>query len=468
MDRNIGRGERLVGWVLLVAAFAVHAAILLQRPVVGVAENGDFWRVMKPAGIVPLEAYATVDHKYVSEDYLEVAIPPCCAGFSSAAVVAAAARFLVPGPTLDIRQMGTAWLLLFAAAFGLALLVGLSPLLCALLAWAALDVSYALYFNSFFADPAALLGVLGITLALLAWERPWRPALHRIALLAAAAAAGLSKNLYMATPLLLAGVLIAWPRRPWRAHLRTEAPLLVALAALGAFAIWHFTAGRGYRFPEINNHHMVFRGLATVADDPAALLAELGVDYRHARFTGRTFFELDAEDRRVTTSALRDVSRLRVAAGYLRQPARLRRAIGPALEPLREVGTPDPNFYDRSRPPAFYRGWWQFARLRGELTPLATLLLVAGVVAVAAAAWRRAWRGVDAAFAFLLLNAAFIVAASILGDGFFGLRRHTIAARFSLDLALAIVLYAGVRQVTERLWPTRGDSPTPPLPDTDL
>ena len=53
--RTERRGERAVGCVVLAAVFLSHAAILMRYPVVGTAENGDFWRVTKPAGIISLD-----------------------------------------------------------------------------------------------------------------------------------------------------------------------------------------------------------------------------------------------------------------------------------------------------------------------------------------------------------------------------------------------------------------------------
>jgi len=442
------RGEARVGYLLLGAAFAVHAAVLLQYPVVGAAENGDFWRVTRPAGIVAIDRYADVHHQFVSQHY-GIAPWHLGEGFSSAALIAAASKPLRLGaPVMDIRQVGATYLLRFAGVFALALRAGVAPLCCGLLAWAALDLSYALYFNSFCADPAALLGCLGIALALYTWEAPGAAATRRraqrAALVLAALLAGWSKRLYVFTPLLVAAVVVAWPRRDWRAHLRGAAGTIAALCIAAGLGIAHFTWGSGPRFPQINNHHAVFRGLLLVADDPPQALAELGLAPPLVALTGRTYFELNPAERGASHDATAGLSRTQLVLAYLRAPQRAARALHAAYEPLRVTTTAfDPNFSERTRPPAQYRGWWQAARLRGALTPLAVLLLLAGVVTLIGAAARRTWRGAHAALAFLLLNAALLVPASILGDGLFGLPRHLIAARFCLDLALALILYGG-------------------------
>ncbi|MBX3023542.1 hypothetical protein KF840_01390 [bacterium] len=450
------RRDRRVGIVLLVAVIAGHAAILLRQPLVGAAENGDFWRVMRPAGIVPLDAREAVIHQYVSPTY-GVSTAHLGAGFSSAALLAVAAKALGIGmgaAALDIRQVGAVYLLLYALALALAMRAGVPALLCALLAWAALDVSYSLYCNSFFADPAALLGVLAVALALLAGAgdaRGWmRPAL----LNGAALLAGFSKNLYMLTPFVVAAAVLARPMRPWAAHLRAAAPLLVALLLAGALTTWHFTAGGGYRFPDINNHHVVFRGVAEVADDPARLLAELGVDPGQAPLVGRAYFELNAAERDRSAAALRDLSRVRVVLAYARDPRRVTRALPRLLPALRQTTAADPSFADRARPPAVYRGWWQFARLRGAPLPLVGFLLGVGLLALARAALARRWDGRHAALSFLFMNAVVLVIASVLGDGFFGLPRHLMGARFSIDLALALILY-GIWLRLRGGWPRR-------------
>ena len=440
----------MAGCLALVAVFLAHAAILMQQPVVGTAENGDFWRVMRPAGIVSFDDYRSVDHKYASQTY-GVTAARLGEGFSSAAVIAAAARWLGGGAaTLDIRQVGGVYLALFAAAFAAGLWGGVPALLCALLAWAALDVSYALYFNSFFADSAALLGILGIALALLAWPAEpsvgGRGCLLSALLVLAALIAGFSKQLYMLTPLLAAVALLVWPSRAWAAHVRGAALSLVMLALGGGLALWHFTAGSGHRFPAANNHHAVFWGLASVTDDPAQALVELGVDPRHAVLAGTSYFRLDAEQRQTSVDALRDLSRARLALAYLRDPRRAGRALALAVPSLRLTATADPNFSDRTRRPAFYVGWWQFARLRGALYPVAVVLLLAGVVGLVRAARGRDWCGPHAALAFLLLNAAVLLIACVLGDGLPSLHRHLIGVRFSVDLALALVVYGAYRR----------------------
>jgi hypothetical protein len=445
------RRERLVGIALLVGVFAWHAAILLRLPVVGAAENGDFWRVLRPAGIVSFDPREAVIHQYVSQTY-GVSASALGRGLSSAALIAVAAKALAPGAdTFDIRQMGAAYLALYAIAFAVALSAGVPAMLCALLAWAALDVSYSLYCNSFFVDPAALLGILGVALALLAWSgdghRRWAsPGL----LVGAALVAGFSKNLYLLTPWGVAAAVLLWPSRRWAAHLRLAALPLLALLVGGALSTWYFTVGGGYRFPDINTHHAVFRGVVEVADDPAAVLAELGIDPRLVAFSGRSFFELSEAERRTSAAALAGVSRGRILIAYLRHPRRLARAASRLLPSLRETTTADPNFSDRSQPPALYRGWWQFARLRGALPWLAALLLGAGVLGLISSAGRRQWSGGHAAFAFLLANAMALMIGSVLGDGFFGLSRHVMGVRFSLDLALALVLYAAYARLRHR------------------
>lgn len=449
-----GRRERAVGIALLLAVFVVHAAILLRQPVVGAAENGDFWRVTKPAGIVPLDARETVIHQYVSERY-GLAPAALGSGFSSSALIAVAAKVLsFGGDALDIRQLGALYLLLYAVAFAWAVRAGVPAVLCALLAWAALDLSYSLYANSFFADPAALLGLAGVPLALCAGNATGPRARGRGALLLIAALlAGFAKNLYVLTPFVAAAAVAAWPSRGWATQLRREVPLLAGLLLGGALATWHFTAGSGYRFPDINRHHVVFRGL-TAVDDPAAVLSEIGVDPAHAALAGRSYFSLNAEERQASTAALQRVSRADVALAYLRHPARLTGAALILAPPLRDTATADPNFADRTQPPSFYRGWWQFAQLRGRLWPLAAGLIVVAAVALTRAAWHRRWRGAHAALLFLLLNAAAIVVLSVLGDGFFGLPRHLMAARFSIDLALAIVMYGAFSEARRTRFPT--------------
>ncbi len=272
--------------VFILLAWAGWA--LLSRPVVGVADILDFWRVMRPAGI---EHSAPLEYPgyFVRADFV-TGDPELFSAPSSSAVMAWVARsfrwaFGAEPGTFDLRQMGLVWWLLLVFAVGLAGVFRAPWWLLAAITFIAVDPGYLLFFNSFYADAAMIAGLVAATL----WfeARPRSGEDTPLTLLPAGAVlwlialtAGTSKMQY---------VLFAWitlcafavSRAGRRSAQRSGNLIMVGLLVLGAGSVWLFFDGPGPRFLAFNNYNAVFGGLLKVTSDDQRTFETLGISEPH-------------------------------------------------------------------------------------------------------------------------------------------------------------------------------------------
>jgi 4-amino-4-deoxy-L-arabinose transferase-like glycosyltransferase len=163
-----GGGLARFEWAVLLIAAAILAYQLFLPPIVGLADSGDFAKIMGQVGL----QYQTEDFNaryfgYVNQKY-DVGPPWWASGYrTSELLFAAAARFYANGiarhGTLDIRVLGALHALLFLGGLGL-LLVGSRGLrpgtrvaFAALLVFLFTDVGYTALDNSLYSGTASFL-----------------------------------------------------------------------------------------------------------------------------------------------------------------------------------------------------------------------------------------------------------------------------------------------------------------------
>ncbi len=436
-----------LGALLLV----LDAVRLLWPPIVGLPDNGDFWRVMRPAGIRYL---ALPSQKFVVPEF--ALVKPPLRHLSSPALVAVVARGMPIGSArrgfMDLRQVGAAnWLLLGAAA---ALFVGASPeglVVGLLLIWTLNDPGYLLYFNSFFADAVAFIGALGVV----AWlvrqgssaVSPRQRARLSLAVILFSSLAAFAKESYAPMGMVAAAAVgVAVLRSPSRAN-RSAWALIFAMAGVAVLAPCYFVWGAGYRSPVDNRHDSVFMGIAVASEDTAATLAALGVPREKSYLKGKSVFDVDEDELRVA----RKVSFGRIAVRYLHDPHAVRFAIGRVGEVLAMPFTNTAHDYTTVGPHAF--PWvrsapWQFGPFRHLLVRQPWQVwawFTTGLVWIGAAIARRRAGALVGVVAYLLGLFTTQIAVAVIGDGLRTLNRHLLLARLSLDWCILIVLFSLVR-----------------------
>lgn len=165
----------------LIAALLVFAGVLVlytigDLPVMGVSDNGDFGRIFPTFGLshkAPLQIYRGwhfeyVDHVYTLQPVPGQGIGPVVYGTSELPLVwlAVTLRQLWPGTDFDVRWMGFIHGVLLFAAVGVfvsALRLGrfksqaILSIVCLIVLF---DGSYLSFANSFYSEPALLIGFL--------------------------------------------------------------------------------------------------------------------------------------------------------------------------------------------------------------------------------------------------------------------------------------------------------------------
>jgi hypothetical protein len=336
--------SRIIGWIALAAAVGIIAFQVLVPPPIGLADNGDFGKIIGPFSMrSPFDPSAD-EARYVQLRYRFVPESYWASGFHSSETLLVQGalwlnRLVSRDGTFDIRAIGIlhASLLLLAFAFLAPLLGGLRPALqAALLALAILffcDVMYSVYHNSFYMDAGAFVFLL-LTLVFLA--RAARPAGHGPAdawlavLFSVLMLTAKTQHALLAVPL---AVFVLWKRRamwPRRALLwsATAAALIVGSAS---YSLLDGTPP-GYANPCLFN--IIFLRLLPTADDPSAELASLGLDDSYQRFIGMDSYTPDSpmNDDSFVQEFMRKTSFPNLALFYLTQPGRALQVAGTALE----------------------------------------------------------------------------------------------------------------------------------------
>jgi hypothetical protein len=246
----------------LVAAFAVGGLAawqLFHQPIIGIADNRDFQRVMAQVGLRYRESLETTVFKWIQLRF-DVGAPRPVGYLTSEVLLARLAlpvsRALFGRGAFDLRALGAVQLALYVPAVALFVAVHrqrrrLAQLLVAALALLLLaDVKLVAYFNSFYSESASLifgLWAMGLALILCGLRRGAGAWVAYAAFVAATVLFALAKSQNLAfvpAPALLAALLFPeLPARP--SGLAARARWLALLPALALLALPAWTLGSG-------------------------------------------------------------------------------------------------------------------------------------------------------------------------------------------------------------------------------
>lgn len=321
--------DRLRYAVLAVAAGIVAFQVLVP-PIVGLADQGDFARMIGRFGYGPEDKSPDLKFMYVVPKY--VPDPsfryPEWEQFNSEYLFTGSAvalnHAISKDGKLDITVMGLVHALAFLAAFARLLRVT-QRLRFAPLIWIALliiltDAAYTAYWNSFYAEPASciffiLLGAESIAVC----ESPDVTAgqMARWTLWAVLWVLAKPQN----TPIGILLALFALRLRSWTGKRRTRRIALAGSAAMGAVTLFGaLTVPLPVRWN--TGYDMVFRAIVPESHHPAEDLQILGLDPSLAKYggtwaEGHPFYEL------VTGGAFNEkITPFTIARFYLLRPAR--------------------------------------------------------------------------------------------------------------------------------------------------
>lgn len=316
--------NRLWKWELAIGSLIILAAtyLLIVPPIVGVADQGDYYRLTARVGLAPPNDISWDDQ---FNNWLVTRwniIPPrSIRVFSTAEYpVRAAITFhnvTTKANTLDIRWVSAVYLTMLA---GLILCVlrsarTLPPASYFVIAVGLLlvctDSEYISYFNSFYGEPAAMLGVLAFVAAGLATVTAEDPSwIHLVILVAASAFLAGSKA---------QNAILGMFAACWMIWLFARKPAQRVAAIVGGVGLICFS---GFvlaiaPIPEANLFHAIYDRVLPNSTDPKESLSELGLKPETAVWAGKGYWDVKIESPDFFPG---NATRLKLFSFYLRSP----------------------------------------------------------------------------------------------------------------------------------------------------
>lgn len=489
--RKSPESRMIAAWIALGAAAAIIAYLLFVPPVIGVADNGDFNRVMGASGIAyadPKESYADRYFGYAHQLYRY-------GGFTSGGYVsthvllvaiAGGIGRLVNPHTFDIRVLGFCYMSLLLTA--LWLLVRYAPTIrgkyttgvaAALLAIIGIvifcDVGYTAYYQSFFGEPYALVATLlalGAAAAIASRvesdrrsstelddpEQTVRPPSAWLLALFVGAGVALATSKIQNAPIGFLLAILAWrmaslrPDRGWRLRGRIGAGMLTLSAVL-------MMALAPDQLRHINLYQSIFFGALKDTPDLKRDMQELGIPNKYAGLAGTNYFQKDTivpqGDPALRREVLDRLSHRDIALYYARHPERF----VSKLEKAAENGTAVRPYYlgnysqsagrERSELSYAFSAWseWKHRHMPNTLAWFVACYAV--YYALLAAWWGRSAgrpgaRLLAETLAVIGAAGAMAVTVSLMGDGEADLGKHLFMFNVCFDIMAASALAAAV------------------------
>lgn len=472
---------QLVTAALLVIGIARILIVILHDPMWQYANQGDWFRLqacfgISAAGDKPIPVEVLVGDPPAIYSARHPPYPHLCYLSSQSLLLGTTlallrARILPGAPNaFDIRVMG------FVNGIGLAIVgLGLTLLFARSSKWAALaaalvfalllaDPSNTLFFNSFYSEPISLMAVsaaVGLCIYLLAaarWNWVWVILLAWALLLL-----GLSKTQNYLMPLwitVVLGLLSQTRMQLWRERLRRGAMLgtLLGLSLLVVAIQGSIQERVGYMQAAtiLLTRHSFLGTWAVAATDPAEAVRFLGLPSECTPSMGTV-------GKKNLPEACRDgllyASRLRLLSLVLHDPSTLARVLEQGIPLTRPW-----HFFLTTAVRQQWTGsnalalspWWSWASwidaLPGDwywgLILLATLGFAISVGVLTVAWFRRVpeeWQMLARAQSLSMAVCLYVLGASLLGDGYFGLNGHMFLAHVPLLLAIGIFIVMTAR-----------------------
>jgi hypothetical protein len=450
----------LVESLSLLVLIVVIGYRLFVPPLIGMADNSDFNRVLQRVGLehVPTE-YGDKFFLYVNSKYKVTATTSTDLEYkTSTELFARAARWLgvtfIDNQLFDIRLLGALYLILFLLAIYLALLASrpwrlrVRVLLALLIIFIFTDVAYLAYFNSFYSEPTAVVCLLlAVGFGLLLVSRQSTSWLLLVSYFTAAAILITAKPMYVvfALPLGLFGVYLSG-----LITLRHRYKLGITMAcALCALAVWYQAQTPSWLRLH-SNFIGIFMDLLPHSETREQDLHDLGLEPYWERYVGGNPYEAKSP---LHLPALKNdfeqhVNSLTLPTFYLLRPGRLfpltqrcaRQALIARIDYLgyyekdsgKPIGSYPPATWSAIRNVVFPKNLWI----------LAGFFLVGATVAVAGAIRQPARRAWFALYGMLLTIAAmqFMIPSLMMGEH--DLARYLLLYNIIFDISLIMLLVA--------------------------
>ncbi|MFC5406741.1 hypothetical protein [Cohnella soli] len=472
----------LVAWVTGVMAVALIISLIMLPPIVGMADNGDFGRVFASTGIMPLHPNDSRDMLYFRYAYQSFGYGDFGIGsyVSTHVLLVALAGFIgriIDVHVFDIRVLGALYTILFVWA--VTLFVRRAPkadsrraslfvaiVLAASLLFVFADIGYLAYFQSFFGEPYALVGMLLMVAAAIAIATTDQPSRKLLWLFITAALAVATSKIQNA-PLGVVFALLAWRMAGlraddgvWKRHARVGAAILVLVSAVMLIAAPD-------RLRHTNLYQSIFFGVLKDSPHVSEDMKELGIPEKYAVLAGTNYFQSDTaipqKDPILRAEVLEKLGPKDVALYYARHPSRFMQKLDRAAANAMFIRPSYLGNFDPSagKPPGAlthtYSTWSAWKVTHMPTKAAAYIGLFAVYVAALAVVWgttasRRIRLGAET-LAVVALAGAFSFVIPLIGDGEADLGKHLFMFNVAFDMMVISMVTAaayGLARLVER------------------
>jgi hypothetical protein len=450
--------------VVLALAGTILTWQLFVPPIVGLADQGDFGRVLGPLGYAPVPKGPEHKYEYVTRtfvrdaNYREPRWEQISSEFIFATIAVTWNRVLLGPGAFDITVFGFTHAVVFLLALARLLYVT-RRLAMYCVAWALMllvltDVGYVAYWNSLYTEPASCLWFLFLLaegIDLCRSEQISMGQVLRWNIFAVLWIMAKTQNAALCLPLAAYDLRLAW-RSPVRGSRNMALAGVVAICVAGGVMCRSLLPA-----PRVSVlYDMVFYGILPESEDARSDLKALGLDPNYARYSGTLPWSpgTGVADGAVVNALQANVSSFSLMEFYLRRPARLWRHLQARLPTALSLRPEFCGNFDRSagRPPGATSNavalWSRFHKRylsRIALLLLSALVLVPTgsvvfVLSAGAAACARRWAELGILLATCCLTAFFVAAFGDVYDNV----KHQFLFNLLLDACLVFGFVAAL------------------------
>lgn len=453
----------------VVAALCIQLAVLYIAPVIGMADNGDFYRIINGNGIYKLDRYEDDQYfKYFSREFgvyqyyneFETSIVSSQTLFIRAAL-ALDRLFTGDDHLFDIRFLAaliSAWsllaiyLLVDYASWGMRKRYGYCVAALAVLIFN--DTAYTAYFNSFFAESVVLVSFLTtMASALLIFQGRRRgKLLFGLYLLSSAvlisakqqnAPLGLFLGL-LAIPLvfyLFRGKIYLGGLRARRFRTATATACALGIFCLGAVIYVVIPQ----EFVNINKYHAMTRGVLMASENPEEALEQFEIDPQYSMLDKTTYFErypaADVEGEMLGTHFYPKYGFVSVSLYYLSHPGELMKMMDIAAKNAYSIRPAVMGNYERSAgkdPGALTSFFTLYSVLKARIVPTTVGFMIIWIMAMLGLSFRDRYRTLVLLCG--ILTGLSQIAVSIIGAGDADLSKHLFLYNVSFDFTYFLIV----------------------------
>jgi hypothetical protein len=324
-----------IDWLAILAAASILIYMLMVKPIIGMADSGDFQRIMGSLGLNVLDPAAAFKDRYFDFMHTKFAFDDHVRGsyVSTHILVGYAAVWInkwFNTTVFDIRFLSAIYICLLLTAFVLSLRLKLLASRTSKLAFAFLfiiiflDVGYVAYFNSFFGEPIAFIFMLMTTaLALRVAERKYPSRWLFFCFFLSGLFLTGSKLQYAPIGLFLCLISLRFIKLSDKPYWKKAVAACSALILLASAAMY---VSAPKTFKEINQYQSVFFGILKNSPSPEQDLEELGLDKKLASLANTNYFtpetDIPQQSEELRQEFYSQISHPKIAAYYLTHPAR--------------------------------------------------------------------------------------------------------------------------------------------------